>query len=105
MTVQFDLEKAIAEKQAAADSEDAVIIGDDGFKRTRKQARELDLRFARVFRSRDGQELLKYLRAITLDSVSGPELSPCALRHLEGRRFLVSLIQRAVDRGRGKAKL
>ena len=104
MTVQFDLEKAIQQHQALAGSDEAIIQCDDGYKRTRAEARQLDLRAARVFRGKDGELFLKYLRSITLEAVAGPEASDCALRHLEGQRYLVSIIQRAVDRGRQKVK-
>ena len=40
-----------------------------------------------------GQEFLKYLRSITIELVNGPAVSDGELRHVEGQRFLVGLIE------------
>jgi hypothetical protein len=46
--------------------------------------------------------VLQYLKAITIDSVAGPEISDHALRHLEGQRYIVGLIQRRVNKGKSQ---
>jgi len=37
---------------------------------------------------------MQYLRSITIESVSGANISDAELRHLEGQRYLVGLIER-----------
>lgn len=56
--------------------------------------------FARCFRGSDGARALAYLRRMTLDIASGPEISDARLRHLEGQRFIISQIITLVERGR-----
>jgi hypothetical protein len=40
--------------------------------------------------------VLKYLRSITIEAVTGPAASDAELRHLEGQRYLVGLIERRI---------
>jgi hypothetical protein len=60
----------------------------------------LALASARCFRGADGEMVLRYLRALTLDRALGPNASDTMLRHLEGQRQLVSHIVQLVQRGR-----
>lgn len=62
--------------------------------------RALAGRYARCFRGGDGEAVLTHLRALTRDRVMGPEASEAQLRHLEGQRHLVRLIEGLVDFGR-----
>ncbi len=55
---------------------------------------------ARCFNGADGEKVLAYLRAITLDRALGPGASDTVLRHLEGQRQLVAHIILLVQRGR-----
>lgn len=55
--------------------------------------------FARCFRGSDGARAIAYLRRMTLDIASGPEISDARLRHLEGQRFITSQIISLVERG------
>jgi len=61
---------------------------------------------AGVFTSAAGREALQYLRSITIELINGPGVSTDALRHLEGQRFIVGVIEsriRADERAkRGK---
>jgi hypothetical protein len=77
------------------------IVGDDGRPRSLAEQHELDAMFARTFASIDGERVLAYLRAITLENVQGPLATDCAVRHLEGQRYLYAIIDRAARRGRG----
>lgn len=79
-----------------------VKLRDDGKVRSDKEQRDIDLMFARVFVGQEGDRLLRYLRSITIENVSGPGLDACALRHLEGQRYLCSVIDRAIKRGRSQ---
>jgi len=61
---------------------------------------ELALAAARCFRGRDGERILAYLRAMTLDRALGPGAPDTLLRHVEGQRQLVAHITALVERGR-----
>ncbi len=56
--------------------------------------------FARCFRGTDGEAALRYLRRITLDIATGPDVTDARLRHLEGQRFITNQIITLVERGR-----
>lgn len=55
---------------------------------------------ARCFRGADGEKVLAYLRAITLERALGPSASDTLLRHTEGQRQLVAHLIHLVERGR-----
>jgi hypothetical protein len=74
-------------------------IGPDGMRRPQEAERRLNAIALAVFSSPEGQELLAYLRSITLNRVSGPEVSTDALRHHEGMRFLFQVIAARIERG------
>lgn len=59
--------------------------------------------FARVFRGHDGAKVLAYLRAVTIERRTQPDASGRTLRHLEGQRHLVALVEHWIARGRGRA--
>lgn len=73
-------------------------LRDDGATRTDKQQLDIDLMMARVFAGEDGARCLAYLRAITIEQVMGPAATDSALRHLEGQRYIVSIVQRCLNR-------
>lgn len=60
----------------------------------------LALACARCFRGADGERVLAYLRALTLDRALGPGASDTLLRHVEGQRQLVAHLLALVRRGR-----
>ena len=74
------------------------LIGLDNFKRGSEEAK-LNMVFTSVFGSTSGKQVLQYLKSITIDTVAGSEISDNALRHLEGQRYIVGLIQRRVNKG------
>ena len=55
--------------------------------------------FSNQFKTTEGKALLAYLRSITIESVAGSDITDHALRHLEGQRYIVGLIQRRVNKG------
>ncbi len=55
---------------------------------------------ARCFRGADGDVLLAYLKAMTLDRALGPDAADATLRHLEGQRHLVRHLSQLIDQGR-----
>ena len=50
-----------------------------------------------VFKTPNGKEVLQYMRSITIDAVSGPNISDIELRHLEGQRYLVALLVKRIN--------
>lgn len=74
-------------------------IGLDGIARKKTEENKISLNIASVFSEPTGKEILKYLRSITIELVSGPNISTDELRHLEGQRYLVGLIERHMQRG------
>ena len=75
------------------------LIGLDNYTRSPAEEERLNMVFVETFNTASGKEVLKSLRAITLESVAGGEVSNETLRHLEGRRYLVGLIQRRINKG------
>ena len=74
--------------------------GPDGYLRSTTDDAKLNKLFASVFRGPDGEALIQHLRAITIEAVAGPEITNDQLRHLEGMRYLVAIMQRRINSGR-----
>ena len=68
-------------------------LGIDGFRRSPSEDTKLSLNTASLFQTDLGKEVLKYLRSITIESVNGAGVTDAELRHLEGQRYLVGLIE------------
>ena len=64
---------------------------------------ELAVAFAKCFLERAGEQVLEYLRSLTLKRALGPNAADAFLRHIEGQRQLVAHIIALVERGRGNA--
>lgn len=71
-----------------------VNIGIDGFQRNAELDLQISQNIAELFSSPTGREVLRYLRSITIEMVSGPNITTEELRHIEGQRYLVGLIER-----------
>ena len=71
----------------------------DGFARAEDADNKISLDTASLFSTPNGKEVLKYLRSITIEAVTGANVSDAELRHLEGQRFLVGLIERRMKHG------
>jgi hypothetical protein len=56
--------------------------------------------FATVFKTDAGKEVLAYLKSITAETVSGPNVSNSQLFHLEGMRYLFAIIQNKINKGK-----
>lgn len=74
-----------------------INVGVDGIQRPQKSDREISLNVAEVFGTPTGQAVLKYLRSITIEMVNGPHVSTEELRHLEGQRYIVGLIESRIN--------
>jgi hypothetical protein len=71
-------------------------LGIDNFPRAKQNDEKISKDIRALFRTPNGQEVLKYLRSITIEAVTGPAASDAELRHLEGQRYLVGLIERRI---------
>lgn len=76
---------------------DRVNIGVDGIQRSAQADVIISRNVAEVFSSPTGQEVLRYLRSITIEMVHGPNVTTEELRHVEGQRYLVGLIERRMQ--------
>jgi hypothetical protein len=54
---------------------------------------------ARLFQSTEGQYLIDFLRAITIERTLGPDAPGAQLRHLEGQRQLIATLTNLINRG------
>jgi len=79
-----------------------VNIGIDGVQRSAEIDRQISETIASVFSSPSGQEVLRYLRSVTIEMVHGPAVGANELMHMEGQRYLVGLIERRISHGRSK---
>lgn len=80
-------------------------IGIDGIQRSTDDDLKISLNVAQIFNSPTGKEVLKYLRTITIEMVNGPNVSTEELRHIEGQRYIVGLVeQRIAHAHRSKIK-
>ncbi len=73
--------------------------GPDGIVRHADHEAILNQLAVATFGNGSGKEFLRYLRTITVNSVCGPEISDAGLRHREGMRALVGIIETRVDLG------
>lgn len=79
-------------------------VGPDGLILSAARSNELDLLAATTFGSGAGREFLKYLRSITIEMVGGPEITDAQLRHREGARYLVGIIEARMRAGTERGK-
>lgn len=71
----------------------------DGFARGDEEDKRVSLDIAALFASPTGNSVLKYLRSITIEAVNGPNVTDAELRHMEGQRYLVGLLERRIKHG------
>lgn len=74
-------------------------IGIDGRMRERESDETISKTFTATFETPSGREVLKHLRSVTIEMVNGPNISDTELRHMEGQRFLVGLIETRIAHG------
>lgn len=73
-----------------------VNLGIDGVQRSKANDTIISQNVAEVFSTPTGQAVLQYLKSITIQLVHGPDVSTESLRHLEGQRFIVALINQRI---------
>jgi len=76
---------------------DKNFISLDGFQRNRINDARISTDVAELFSTDLGQQVFKYLKSITIDAVNGPNVTDAELRHLEGQRYIVGLIDRRIQ--------
>lgn len=74
-------------------------IGLDGIPRPKEAEDMISMGISSLFSEPNGQEVLRYLKSITIELVGGPDISESHLRHLEGQRYIIGLIERHIRRG------
>lgn len=75
------------------------FISLDGFSRNKDADDHISMDMAALFATPSGQSTLKYLRSITIEAVNGPNVTDAELRHMEGQRYLVGLLERRIQHG------
>jgi hypothetical protein len=78
------------------------LVGLDGIERQPDQEESLNAVSRALFGSDAGKVFLNYLRSITIETVAGPEVTSEQLRHIEGQRYIVGLIQRRSNKGQSQ---
>lgn len=81
-----------------------VNIGLDGYQRNSEDDVIVSKNVAKLFESPTGKEVLRYLRSITIEMVNGPNVTTEELRHLEGQRYIVGLIEQRISHGHRSKK-
>lgn len=71
-------------------------IGIDGYPRSKEEEEVISKDIEALFKTPNGKAVLSYLRSITIEAVGGGAISDNELRHLEGQRYLVGLIERHI---------
>lgn len=74
-------------------------LGLDGYQRGQKEDERISLDITTLFSTDAGASVLKYLRSITIESVNGAGVSDAELRHMEGQRYIVGLIESRIRHG------
>lgn len=73
-----------------------VNIGLDGIQRSSDKDVQISQNIAQIFESPTGKEVLRYLRSVTIEMVNGPNVTTEELRHMEGQRYIVGLIEQRI---------
>ena len=73
-----------------------VNIGIDGFQRKAELDLQVSQNVAEVLNSPAGAAVLRYLRSITIEMVNGPNVTTEELRHIEGQRYIVGLLEQRI---------
>ena len=81
------------------DNNNKNVASVDGHNRSLEVEKEINDLFLTAFSSPVGKKVIKYLRNITIESVAGPNITDTELRHREGMRFIVGLIETRIKGG------
>ena len=76
-----------------------VNIGIDGIQRSAEQEKIISTTVTHLFETEMGKAVMEYLKSITINRVHGPNISTEELRHHEGQRYIVALLESRVQQG------
>jgi|TARA_B100000073_G_scaffold125936_1_gene103020 hypothetical protein len=68
-------------------------LGIDGFPRPIELEKQINANIHTLFTSPTGNAVLTYLKSITTQSIHGSAVTNDVLRHVEGQRYIVGLIE------------
>lgn len=74
-------------------------IGPDGVERTPQVEQKLNEVLFNTFRGEAADAAIEYLRSITVNMVHGPDATDAQIRHREGMRDLMRIIQKRIELG------
>lgn len=74
-------------------------IGIDGVQRTTSQDNIISTTVTHLFESEMGKVVLDYLKSITIQRIHGPNVTTEELRHHEGQRYIVALLETRIQHG------
>lgn len=77
----------------------------DGRLYTKETDDQIDALAHATFSSEAGSLFLQYLKSITLNTVLTPKATADELRHMEGARWLVSIMQGRMTRAEGRGRM
>lgn len=80
------------------------VHGIDGLVYSPEMEDRLNRLVAATFAGETGRKCLEYLRNVTVNRVHGPEVSDSTLRHAEGSRFIVAIIERRIAAARDSSQ-
>jgi hypothetical protein len=72
-------------------------LGVDGYPRNKDQDEKISLDLASAFNTPSGIATMQYLKSITIEAITGSNITNEELRHLEGQRYLVALIAKRIQ--------
>lgn len=85
--------RPLGEPRPTPQADRATVKGLDGYTRTPQREAEINSAVLHTFATAPGQECLRWLREITVETVLDPSQGDAVLRHQEGMRHLVKLIE------------
>lgn len=71
-------------------------LGVDGLPRPKEEDEQISQNFESLFKTPTGKAVLSYLRSVTIEMIAGPNVSNEEIRHREGQRFLVAIIEKRI---------
>ena len=74
-------------------------IGIDGIQRAANQDKIISTTVAHLFETEMGKAVIEYLKSITVNRVHGPNITTEELRHHEGQRYIVGLLEARIQHG------
>ena len=79
-------------------------VGVDGYQRPKDIDEQISQNMGQLFSSDTGKEVLRYLRTITIEIVHGANVTTEELRHIEGQRYVVGLIETRINHAHRKQR-